>query len=83
MRTSGIELCLFVCLSYTAIGLTDAVLQVFCFVVVPRPFLFRSRVGAHMAAHISLHTLVSFVMKPRRTSAVPMLNLLGEQRSDV
>jgi len=30
-----------------------------------------------MAAQISLHTLVSFVLKPRRTRAVPKLSLLG------
>jgi len=36
-----------------------------------------------MAAQMSLHTLVSVVMKPRRTRAVPRLSLLGEQRADV
>jgi len=36
--------------------------------------------GHKMAAQISLHTLVSFVLKSRRTKAVPRLSLLGEQR---
>jgi len=36
-----------------------------------------------MAAQISHHTLVSFVMNPRRTRAVLRLSLLGEQGADV
>jgi len=36
-----------------------------------------------MAAQISLHTLVSFVIKPWRTRAVPRISLLGEQKADV
>jgi len=36
-----------------------------------------------MATQISLNTLVSFVMKLRRTRAVPSLSLLGEQEADV
>jgi len=36
-----------------------------------------------MATHVTLHTLVSFVIKPRRTRAVPRLSLLGEQGADV
>jgi len=36
-----------------------------------------------MATQISLHTLVSFVMKHRRTRAVSRLSLLGEQGADV
>jgi len=36
-----------------------------------------------MAIQISLHTLVSFVMKPRCTRAVFRLSLLGEQGADV
>jgi len=39
--------------------------------------------GAPMAAQITLHKLVSFAVKPRRTRAVPRLSLLGEQRADV
>jgi len=35
------------------------------------------------AVQISLHSLASFVMKPRRTRAVPRLNRLGEQGADV
>jgi len=42
----------------------------------------RSRVWAPMAAESSIHTLVSFVMKPWRTRAVRRLSLLGEQRAD-
>jgi len=36
-----------------------------------------------MATLISLHTLVSFVIKPRRTRAVLRLSLLSEQGADV
>jgi len=35
-----------------------------------------------MATQISLHTLVSFLMKPRRSRAVPRLGLQGEQGAD-
>jgi len=40
-------------------------------------------VGRQMATQISLHTLVSFAMKPRRTRAVPRLSLLDEQGVDL
>jgi len=36
-----------------------------------------------MATQISLHTLVSFVMKPLCTRAVLRFSLLGEQGADV
>jgi len=36
-----------------------------------------------MATQISLHTLVSFVLKPRRTRAATRLSLLGEQGADM
>jgi len=39
--------------------------------------------GRQTATQISLHTLMSFVMKPRRIRAVPRLSLLGEQGADV
>jgi len=49
-------------------------------VVVPRLHLHS---WSNRVAQISLHTLVSFVMKPRRTRAVPRLRLLGEQGANV
>jgi len=45
--------------------------------------LFVFELGRQMAAQIILHTLVSFVMKPRCIKAVLRLSLLGEQRADV